>query len=367
MVDDSHVVVDGAEVASPPSPQGSTKAVWISIGLLITGILGLIGLSSVPDPATIADESVVIETPRGPDADDVSLGAVVSGLDDALVGLSWTDDDQLLRVLWPNTRGAVSGTVDTGVVSDEGRTAFDVSGYFLAVVGPDPDTGDPRLLIGRHTGLQPAPGLVTSFAWHDDEPGILSYTTDTEDGGSLWRVVSNFPPVEIAGGGPLGWEVAAWGDWGYAMQAGDEVVLLTPDADFKATRPGRVLGSSRDGWILVSSDELELVSAGGGVQRLDIPPDRMGAIDSASFAPNGESVAIAGSRGIFVFPLHGNGERVELIVGGTNFVTWSSDSRFLIAAMPSGVVVEDLETVNQYQILDDFMFQSLAMIPSTLE
>ncbi|HEU4321031.1 MAG TPA: hypothetical protein VFS66_13245 [Acidimicrobiia bacterium] len=367
MVDDPHVVVDGVEVASPPSSPGSTRTVWISIGLLVVGIVAVIGLSTGSDPATVADESVLIERPRGPEADDVSLSAVVSGLDDALVGLSWTNDDELLRVLWPNSRGAVSGTLNAGLVAGAGETAFDVSGYFLAVVGPDPDTGEPRLLIGRHTGLQPAPGVVTSFAWHDNEPGMLSYTTNTGDGGSLWRVVSNFSPVEIASFGSPGWEVAAWGDWGYAMQAGDEVLLLTPDAEIKATRPGRALGSSRDGWILVASDELELVSAGGGVQRLDIPPDRMGTIDFASFAPNGESVAIAGSRGVFVFPLQGNGERVELIVGGPNFVTWSSDSRFLVVAMPSGVVVEDLETVNQYQILDDFMFQSLAMIPSTLE
>jgi hypothetical protein len=147
--------------------------------------------------------------------------------------------------------------------------------------------------------------------------------------------------------------VATWGDWGYALQIGDQVSLLTPDGDFKDVETGRSLASHEAGWLLVEDGDLKMVSAGGGVRRLELADRDGDEIDSAAFSPDGTRVALAGASGVEILDVE---ENTLLDVGGgrpSEWVSWSTDSRFVITPALSGVFVHDLQTRETHHVLTD--------------
>jgi hypothetical protein len=206
---------------------------------------------------------------------------------------------------------------------------------------------------------------VTSFAWHDGVSGTLAYTTENGGQWMLWRMQPNLISTLVAADPLPGGTIVTWGDWGYAIQTEDQVVLLTSDGEFKSAQQGTGFTSTPEGWIIVANENLDLVSSGGGVVRLDVAADRVGTIRTAAFSPDGESVAMAGSTGLLVFPVREGGEIREFGIRDVSAITWSRDGRFLAIPAETGISVLDLDTVNRYSILEDFVFLAIDVVATS--
>lgn len=357
MANDLQVLADGAERSGSPHRPPSS---WAILAVCLTLGLGFIAVSVVsPNSHEVIPDSndVPLDRPvRDIRAEEMGLGEVVVGFEDALVGVAITDDGSVAHILWPTGRSVVARDTVGG-----DTVVFDRSGSHLAAT-TTPDENGMELTAGRFNSIEPIASAVTGFAWHDSLPGYLSYTTVDGDGWRLSKVVAGFGPREVLGAPDDRGRVAAWGDWGFALQSDIGVDLLTPEGQFKGTYAGRVFGSTEDGWLFMAGEHLDLVSAGGGVVRLDISPERMGLINTASFSPDGQLLAIAGSSGVLVIPVRGEGEIRELVVDDPTTVVWTADSRFLVIPAEKGVSILDLETVNRYTVLEDYAFQSIGVI-----
>ncbi|HJS71220.1 MAG TPA: WD40 repeat domain-containing protein, partial [Acidimicrobiia bacterium] len=209
------------------------------------------------------------------------------------------------------------------------------------------------LSIGRFNAVRPISTGVTSFAWHDTKTGELAFTAEKEGTLELYRLTHNRIPQLMAEGLDIDVTIAAWGDWGYALQTGDQVSLLTPDGDFKDIEAGRSLASHEAGWLLVEDGDLKMVSAGGGVRRLDLSNRDSDRFISAAFSPDGSRVALAGTSGVEILDVE-QGALVDIGVDRpSEWVSWSTDSRFVITPASSGVFVHDLDSGETHHVLTD--------------
>jgi hypothetical protein len=358
MANDLQVLADGAERSEsphrPPSPW-TILAVCLALG----GGFVAVSLASPSSTEAVADTTdVILDRPVGDvRAEEMGLSEVVAGFADALVGVAVTGDGSVMHVLWPTGRSVVARDTVGG-----DSFAFDRSGSYIATTKRD-ETGS-ALAAGRFNSIATVATSVTSFAWHDSRPGHLSYTTLDSDGWRLSKTIAGFSSKDVFGEPEDQGRVVAWGDWGYALESDSGVALLNQMGQLRASYPGKAFASTADGWLFMAGEHFDLVSAGGGVVRLEISPQRMGAISTASFSPNNRLLAIAGSSGVLVVPVRGDGEIMELVVDDPRTVVWTADSRFLAIPAENGVSILDLETVNRYKVLEEYAFQSIAVIPT---
>jgi WD40 repeat protein len=242
-------------------------------------------------------------------------------------------------LLWP-LRGPVVGRSLTG----GNNVMLDATGQFVALSDQVPGLEGSVVSFGRFNGIRAVSAGVTSYAWHDSKSGFLAFTTEIEGEWRLHRVSGSFKPTTVATGPGNGRRVTAWGEWGFALQSVDgSVTLLNAAGQQKSTVPGEVLTSHESGWLLVEEQGLKLVSAGGGVRRLDLG-EIADPIFAAEFSPDGGLVAVAGRFGIEVYDLASEAEIALLSGYPGGWLAWSSDSRFVIVPARSGIVIHDLET-----------------------
>lgn len=358
MSNDMQVLADGAERGvsprRPPSPW-AILAVCLVLGM---GFIAVSLFSPEGEEAPVESTSPQLERPVGDvRAEEFGLGEVVQGFQDALVGVATNGEDTVVHVLWPRGRSAVER--DT-VGGDDVR--FDRSGSHIAVTTVA--SGGSDLAVGRPNAVRPVASNVTSSIWHDSLSGQLSYTTVEDGVWRLFKLTSGFSPREVVNAPGDEGRVAAWGDWGFAIQGGEGVTLLNKEGQFKATHPGIAYASTDDGWLFMAGEHLDLVSAGGGVVRLDVSSERMGLVHAASFSPDGELLAIAGTNGVLVLPVRGDGEIREIVADDPSRMVWTGDSRFLVIPAETGVSIIDLDTVNRYLVLEGYVFQSVGVIPT---
>lgn len=357
MVDGTQVRADGVETEGGAKRSKSALLPVLLISVLVSGFF-VISLA-VPDsqPVTSTQPGEAVAQPEDLRAQERGIGQVIAGFEDAVVGVSMDSDGNVVHLLWPNTRPLVERETP-----GEGDVSFDASGVFMASLSATSTEGRHNLLAGRFNSLRLVSEKATSFAWHDDEPGRLGYVVDLNDHWEVWGVIPGFPAsVQFEGTGPIP-QLVAWGEWGFAMQDDDEVALLTPEGGRKASHQGRVLASRGDGWLLVSGDSIDLLSAGGGVVRTQVGTNRVGSVLSASFSSDMQSIALVGSRGILVSPIRGEGETKELHVEDASRAIWSTDSRFLIVPRSVGLSIFDLRSVNQFFVLEDHVVSSVGII-----
>jgi predicted NUDIX family NTP pyrophosphohydrolase len=157
--DDSH----------PPELAANAKRRWPAI--LLTGLaLGLavvVFQTTEPDSEALAPEvapSTTMGTVTRP------LGELVPGFmgtlhavegSDGFRMLSWDEGQPLLR----------------GARLSEGRPhelAYDAGGDLLGLVLQDNRSGDGTLMVGDQSGLTALGFEVSSFAWHQTEPGVMA-------------------------------------------------------------------------------------------------------------------------------------------------------------------------------------------------
>lgn len=348
MSPDSMIVEDGVD-GSPPGSRGSSAWLLAAVGFGLGIALGtLIALPRETPVSTTVGES----TPLGPvdeprdEPTDRGVSEAVPGFPDALVAVGDSLGSGLAHLLWP-----VGGPLVTRSLTGGQNVRLDAKGQYVALSQSVPEMVGSVLSMGRFNGIRAVASGVTSYRWHDSQPGVLAFTT-TEDGESrLYQVSASLVPSLVIGGITHEGTLATWGDWGYAIQRNDvRIQLLTRDGEPKDIVSGIALASHQSGWILVQDQGLKLVSGGGGVRRLERPdvPER---IFAAAFSPDGSKVALAGRDGVVVFDLKDEEGAIGAPGSPAGWLTWSSDSRFVVAPAQSGVLIYDMEEERSQRVL----------------
>lgn len=313
---------------------------WLLAGLAIGLGIGLllIGGSPTAEP-TASDE-----------------GAPSSGLAAPLDGEPATDIGTLLpQVMGIEEHegglrqifGPVTGPFDELPLpaGEDPTVSLDRSGRWLAVASETPE-GRRVLLVGRLPQLAPISTDVLSFAWHDSSPGLLSYMERSSDGArSLKTTEPGSEPRLIAEGERLEGKIAAWGDWGWALQRPNGLIaILDAAGNLSGTAGGLALDSHGTGWIVTVTEGglINIVIPGGGTVWIDIDYEPIGGVGMASLSPDRKKLALVGPVGVKVTALNLDDDPLMVRVGSMpTAVSWSPDSRFVILSQRNGAMILD--------------------------
>lgn len=206
------------------------------------------------------------------------------------------------------------------------------------------DTSRMLLSLGTASGIQPLAADVTGFAWHNTRDGLLAYSQVVAGEWLLSTIGTSRVPDLITRDPGVDGQVAAWGDWGFAIQNGDAVTLLTQDGEARQVLKGRVLDSGDGGRIVLYDGELRLVDTSGVGETLDVDLSGIGEPEVASISPDGSKLAVVCGAGHLIVPIDGEGEVTYApVTSGFPQLAWSSDSRFLISPWIRGVLFVDTE------------------------
>jgi hypothetical protein len=226
-------------------------------------------------------------------------------------------------------------TADIDEVADAVRDA--ITDYAEPLVGVAAISRDDAIALGLSGTVGRASGVRLDL--RRDAP-YLAYSTLQDGETKLCITRGNLASSELfAQAVGIDGGVAAVGEWGFAIQDGDEVALFSFFGDMTQLGVGRILGSEPTGWLAVDSDEgLALLNVDGS-SRLVAPNER--SLD-ATFSPDGTLIAGLSGEGLTVFSLD---EGTEVAVTserpGMPQVVWSSDSRYALYPGLRGVVVLD--------------------------
>ena len=359
----SNVVEDDRESpGQKPSRQGLG---WMGAGLLVgAGIAVLaLGVDSPPQP-TVTTLPAVDTRPGGP----VGVGEVIPGFPDGLVATSRQEGLSLDLILWPEAGDLAVRSVPVGSSSPPRIVEFDVGGHQLATLVPVRDATAGVLYAGVPESASIISPDVTSFAWHDSLPRTLAYTTQNEGETLIWVAIGGLDESEVAvrmvgvDGG-----LRAWGEWGYAIQDRDEIVLFTPEGEIKDTATGRVLDSHSSGWLAIDGDGIELLSSGGGARELAAaaihqPTGEKASALGASFSRDGSLVAEV-ANGVTVISLADDSQIAESEVpAGMPQVVWTTDDEYVLYPARRGVVVLRISDGAQWLILESEVVTGLGVL-----
>ena len=351
MANETHVVEDGVMTSSPA--KAATRPAWL-LGVLafILGLgLGVIVVGPTPNSVDRATDSnlatAIVESEPIVEVDDLESPGVTGAIPafpDTLVAVADTMGSAFKHLMWP-----LNGELRVMAIPGGQNVSLDASAIFFAVSDELPGLDGWLLSMGRFDIIEPVSAGVTSYVFHDAESGALGYTVLAEDGARLLSVRSNFEASNVAFLESPEAVVKAWGDWGWAIQDGEQIQLLTPDGAPKDTERGVALTSHPSGWVfVVEGDAVKLVSAGGGVSRISTELT-VGSIRHAAFSPDGERVAICGDQGVEVVHVD-DGQKQSLSGFPTSHVSWSSDSQYVLASSSAGVDVHDVDEDRSYPI-----------------
>jgi len=356
MAGDNRVFVDGVDPGDPEEPKKSSARV-LTGGILAGVVLGAALFSSTvgneTEPVVPSTNELEVSSPTLP---RFGVTALVPGFPDALVAISGTTTGEpgaevdLEHLLWPSTADEV---VRPLIAGDPGPVAFDAAGVWLAVTTVMEDRSGLDLISGRGV-LHETASSVTSFAWHDSREGELSYTSTAGGDWTLNYVRGPMSPLQVesaflSSGLVADGSIAAWGDWGWAIQAYGEtpaVWLLDAEAEMVASVPGMAFDSHPSGLLaVVDGSEVRVLRADGTGTGLDRTVANIGPVAAAAISPNGKRLAVLGFDGLILLPLDESPVVAvfEPIVGYPQ-AAWSSDSRFVLVPGPLGVSVIDTES-----------------------
>ena len=367
MANNIQVVEDGvgsSQERGPSQPSWILGVVGFALGLGL-GVL-VVGPTPEEAPGSTAatvelDETSSETTVVAVDEDPSAIGVVgvVPEFPDAIVAVARTTGTALDHVLWPR-----EGEVRVRSMTGGRNVLLDKGSQFIAMSDGVPDLDGVLLSMGRYNSIQPVASGVVGYSWHDSESALLGYTQLAGEGTRLYTVRANLRRTPVADIPSPNAVVAGWGDWGWAIQQEpNEIVLLTPDGRFKDSEPGVAFATHRSGWVFATEGEdVKLVSAGGGVSRIPGPLG-VGTVVDATFSPDGARVAVAGTAGMAVLDIESQ-EVIGLSEFSSPSVSWSSDSRFVLAPSPSGAVVIDLSgEVAGYTVLRNHSVVVIGVVP----
>ena len=364
-------VVDGdapeRTAAVPPGSNWLLFALGFVVGLGVAVVF--LTSTGLNPPTETTTDAVGIPTapPEDTDPDIPGIGEVIEGFPDAMVAMVGTQSRGLAHLVWPVAGPPVERPLPVGL----GTARFDTSGRWFASTTSVPDQRGNMLSVGIASSFIPLTFSVTSFAWHDSESGDLAYTQVSGDEGSLWVVPPNRNSMLVVEGLDPRVAVTSWGGWGFALQDPVEghIVLYTADGELRSVLPGVAFGSHPSGWVLANDGGLMLVSAGGGVNRLDTDLGGYGGLLNAEFSPDRSLIAVRAEDALVVVDSDdGTPLLISEVRGNQPDLAWSSDSRFVFFPHPSrrGVLVVDLESESMTAVLRDrWSVAAVGVIPLT--
>lgn len=364
MSDRVNVVEDGITPTPQRRPERPSWIVGV-VGFALGLGLGVVVVSPGQDPAVetpVPTTTVVAEatvTTRAEPTPEPGVSDVIEGFPDAIVAIARTPGSSLDHVLWPH-----KGSVRVRSMTAGEDVVLDTSSNFIAFSDDVPGLEGSLLSMGRMNSIQPVASEVVGYAWHDTEAARLSFTQLAGDSTRLYTVGADLNPTLVAELETPAARVVGWGEWGWVIQrSADEMVLLNPEAEFKDSEAGLAVTTHGSGWVFATEgDETKLVSAGGGVRRIG-PALDVGGIRHAAFSPDGRWIAVVGSSGIELLDIETE-EVVRLSDFTSTSVTWSSDSRFVVLAAPTGLAVVDLdEPMVGYRVLDPYSALAVGVLP----
>jgi hypothetical protein len=349
MANETHVVEDGVTTSFPA--KAASRSSWLlgAVSFILGLGLGVIVIGPTPSSVEGPTDSDLVIPVSDPivevdDHESPGVTGAIPAFPDALVAVADTMGSAFKHLLWP-----LNGELRVMAIPGGQNVSLDASAIFFAVSDELPGLNGRLLSMGRFDIIEPVSSGVTSHVFHDAESGALGYTVLAEEGARLFSVRSNFEVNNVTFLDSPRAVVKAWGDWGWAIQDGEQIKLLTPDGAPKDTERGVALTSHPSGWVfVVEGDVIKLVSAGGGVSL--VPTElAVGAVRHAAFSPDGEKVAICGDRGVEVVHVD-DGRKQSLSGFPTSHVSWSSDSRYVLASSSAGVDVHDVDEGRSYPI-----------------
>jgi hypothetical protein len=364
MSERAHVVEDGVAPA-PNAPVSRPSWLLGAVGFALGLGLGVLVVSPEPDTADetpVPTTSALAESPETTfqvPLTDPGVASAVPGFPDAIVVIARNSSSSLDHLLWP-----LEGELRTRSMAGGDDAVLDAGSVFIAMSDGVPGLDGALLSMGRFNSIQPVASGVVSYAWHDSKGARLAFTQLEGEVTRLFTVRADLNPVPVVDLPTASAAVVGWGDWGWAIQqTPDEIVLLTPDGAFKDSEVGVAIATHESGWVFaMEGDEAKLVSAGGGVRRIQSPLS-VGTVRGAVFSPDGSKLVVMGSGGVALLEIETQ-EVMELMGFVTPSVSWSSDSRFVLAAAPLGVAVIDLEDeVVGYSILDPYFAVAVGTVP----
>jgi hypothetical protein len=354
----------GEEVEIRP-PVG--RWVWLAVGF-IAG-LGVSALFAFPQPEPPLTDATAAST-REPDPARTAEAAVgveasVPGFPDGLVTITRADGLSLRLTVWPVAGPLYHRAVNFGAQRPPTPTHFDVSGRRVATSIANPGSSSGVLFAGNPETAAVVATNVAGYAWHDADPGTIAYTSLQQGELQLWVTANPLaaPELQFSGFG-LGGDLRAWGDWGFAFQKEDEVVLVSSAGEITDFLRGDLLGTDRDGSLVLAVDERIMITAAAGDILELSAPSQIGSAVNARFSPNGQTVAILGGEGVITASV-ASGEILTETPGrlGLPVLAWSSDSRFVAFPAFRGVLILDATTGRMTQVMRDLTITGLATIP----
>ncbi|CAN5872992.1 hypothetical protein BH23ACT4_BH23ACT4_13610 [soil metagenome] len=357
---------DDQPVRSSGGPGGG-KVVWLVVGLGLGFALSYLFSSSTGGaPVAEGDTTTTTTAPLV-----LGVGATIPGFPDGLNILVSPGEGRALEVLtWPLQGEPFYRSIPLGDIDFSGDTAqFDASGQFLAATTALPD--GMVLRGGRPNTFRVVASGVTGFSWHDSDPADLAWSTFEDGELQIWVSEDAGPGEVVARGVGLGDRVVAFGDWGFVV-ANPPTEVATQSHVIDAS--GAVMGTI-DGWVVTShkSGRLLVTDVDGasvvGVNDIETLFDlRTSGMDSvligAEFSPDGDRVALTGVTGLTIVELGDVTEAVSYpIRAGSDSISWSSDSRFVLVSTFRGVLVLDNETGETKRIFESDTTRAVAATP----
>jgi hypothetical protein len=278
------------------------------------------------------------------------------------VAITESETGSLEYLLWPYAGPAVSRALPVTVSSE---IELDASGTWIATSTVIPGNDGLVLSVGKPSGMSPLASGVESFAWHDSEVGLLAYTAVVDGEWGLWTVGPNRRAVRVSVPPSAMGQIADWGDWGWALTRPETAgfTLLNSSGEVRTTLEGVPYDSHPGGWLVVAAGQLQMVSAGGGVNVVTELPPELGEPRGGAISPDGSKLAVVGDAGVLITAVDG-GELTIVEVGvRTPSVGWSSDSRFAFVASARGVVTIDSESATPQAVLSRELVRFVGAIP----
>jgi hypothetical protein len=289
----------------PHRRRGGLVPALIGVGVVTLTALVLAAVSGGPLPRSeptlppaLAESGVVADLTTTTTTLPPRLDDLVPDVEGPLQLLQGTGDRTAVAY-WPATARAprlYETSVPRGSSLTMSPVGFDTSGSYLAYLVARPQGYDLHVGVATTEQLvQHGSPYVTSAVWHPADEGRLAWVVRTSDpqpsdgqpstlyiGEAKPRgVLEDSSIAEI----PPGFELAAWGDWGFALNgpaAADAsaitewpdgtqrlsplriAIILDPTGAILATAPGQVVGGNASGDLIVLGNQVAYESIATG-------------------------------------------------------------------------------------------------------
>lgn len=292
------------------------------------------------------------------------IGDQIAGFPDGLVAVRRSNGQTLDLLTWPVAGESYVRNIPVGSASPPQLVAFDSAGRRLATIVPI-ETKEPGVLYAGIPDLARVIATsVTGFAWHDTQPGTLSYSTTSDGELSIWTVTGTLAdPTLLTRAVGVGGGVVAWGDWGFVVDDPSTgiIMALGPLGEIVSTYSGRLLGVSPTGAMAIDDGSLRLIDAAGSPAR-KLPGD--GPFSAARFSPDGRAVGLLTQTGLSVMSTTDGTLLAEFEARpGFPHLTWTSNGRFVVFPGTRGLVVAEPNTDKLSELMSTDVFISTGILP----